>query len=117
MDHHILYDRAKKKVKEKKEFYSNFSSWLAVSLFLFLINLLTSSEFLWAFFPFMGWGIGVFFHGLKVFSPRFNQDWEEIQIHQEMKRLNQRNQYEDDEYLDLDDLKHLRPRYKDSDFV
>ena len=118
MSEHTIRNYARKKVKEKKEFYSNFYSWISVSIFLFIINGLTSPQFIWAFFPFIGWGIGVFFHGLSVFSPRFNGDWEEKEITKEIKRLKERHGlYEDEEYLDLDDLKELRPRYKDSDFV
>jgi hypothetical protein len=117
MNEQYLYDKARRRVKEKKEFYSNFVSWIGVSIFLFSVNLITSPRFIWAFFPFIGWGIGVFFHGLSVFSPAFGKDWEEKEIHREMKRLNSGARDHDEEYLDLDDLKDLRPKYKDSDFV
>ena len=118
MSDHYLYSTARKKVKEKKEFYSNVASWLSVSFFLFILNFIVTPDFVWAFFPFIGWGIGVFFHGLSVYSHAFRKDWEEKQINREIKRLKRRHpQYHEEEYLDLDDLKELRPRYRDSDFV
>ena len=113
------YRIAKEKVKKKKEFYSNLISWLIVSAFLFGLNLATSPEFIWAVFPFMGWGVGVFFHGLSVFSgPGFSRDWEEKEIQREMKRLKSRyGPEEEEDYLELDDMRQLSPKYKDSDFV
>lgn len=33
--------------------------WLAVTVFLFLINMLTSPGYPWFLFPFLGWGLGV----------------------------------------------------------
>lgn len=33
--------------------------WLAVTVFLFLINMLTSPTYPWFLFPFLGWGLGV----------------------------------------------------------
>ena len=118
MDEHYLYNIARQRVKTKRDFYSNFTSWIVVSIFLFMLNFITSPGFTWAFFPFFGWGIGVFFHGLSVYSPAFRQDREENMIRREMMRLNRRNNDDDQEpFLELDDLKDLQPRYKDSDFV
>ena len=119
MDELYQYERARKRVKKKKAFYMNLISWLSCSFFLFAVNLFTSPVFIWAFFPFIGWGIAVFFQGLSAFSaPGFGREWEEKEMHREMKKLESRNRIDgDEEYLELDDLKELRPKYKDSDFV
>jgi hypothetical protein len=39
----------------------------------------------------LGWGIGVFFHGLKVFNymPFFGKDWEEKKIKEFMEKEEQ----------------------------
>lgn len=39
-----------------------------VNLFLMVVNLLTSPEHLWFYLLMLGWGIGVLFHGLRVFN-------------------------------------------------
>ncbi|MCB0705850.1 MAG: 2TM domain-containing protein [Saprospiraceae bacterium] len=85
------YEDALARVKRKKEFYGNFFSWIFTSLFLLVLNLLTSPGFLWALFPFVGWGIGVAFHGFDVFGyPGVGRDWEEREIEKEMRRSNRR---------------------------
>ena len=48
-------------------FYIHLSVYMAVNLLLIIINLSTPGEYLWFVWPLMGWGIGLFFHALKVF--------------------------------------------------
>lgn len=76
------YYEAKKRVEEIKGFYGNLISYIVVNIGLMVINLLTSPKHLWFFWPMLGWGIGVFFHGMKVFNfmPFFGKDWEEQKI-------------------------------------
>ena len=76
------YFKAKKRVEEIKGFYANLVSYIVVNCFLIVINLFTSPQYLWFFWPLLWWGIGVIFHGLKVFNymPFFNKDWEERKI-------------------------------------
>jgi hypothetical protein len=80
------YVDAKKRVDEIKGFYGNLASYVVVNIFLMILNLLTSPEYLWFFWPLLGWGIGIVFHGLKVFriSPFLNKEWEEKKIKQFM---------------------------------
>ena len=56
-----------------------------------VINLLTSPAYLWFFWPMLGWGIGVVFHGLKVFNymPFLGKEWEEQKIKEFMDREEQ----------------------------
>jgi hypothetical protein len=76
------YYRARKRVREIKGFYGNLASYIIINLFFLFINLQTSPDHLWFYWPMLGWGIGVIFHGLKVFNsmPFLGKDWEERKI-------------------------------------
>jgi hypothetical protein len=73
------YNKAKQRVEDLKGFYGNLVSYILVNLFLVFINLKYSPNELWFFWPMLGWGIGVFFHAMKVFNffPFFGKEWEE----------------------------------------
>ena len=66
MDNRELYEKAKLKAESKIRFYVHIAVFLSVNLILVIINLKTSPDRLWFLFPFVGWGIAVFLHGLKV---------------------------------------------------
>ena len=85
------YYEAKKRVEEIKGFYGNLISYIVVNIGLMVINLLTSPKYLWFFWPMLGWGIGVLFHGLKVFNymPFLGKDWEENKIKEFMDKEEQ----------------------------
>ncbi len=93
-----------------------------MSVFFILLNIFTSN-FFWAIFPILGWGIMLAFHGIKVFSTVYGDEWEEREIEKEMEKLrrneNFRTTYEDESYIELK-LKSMpkEPRgSRDSDFV
>jgi hypothetical protein len=46
---------------------------------LFLINITTSPDILWFYWPLLGWGIGIVMHAVYVFGfgHWFGPDWEE----------------------------------------
>lgn len=85
-------NRAKKRVEDLKGFYWHFASYLFVNLmittFKIVRNLTEGETFDQAFFDFgtfavwFFWGIGLFFHAMKVFSigSVLGKDWEERQI-------------------------------------
>lgn len=81
------YYKARKRVEEIKGFYGNLTAYIVVNIGLFVLNLLTSPKHLWFYWPLLWWGIGVLFHGLKVFNymPFFSKDWEEKKINEFMK--------------------------------
>lgn len=115
------YEIARKRVKKKKEFFANLFSWVFTSIFLFVINILTSPDFLWAFFPFVGWGIGIAFQGFDVFGyPGMGSNWEERQIEEEMRRIKKSGlpSGESREGLELPELKKEDKRpYSEEDLV
>lgn len=85
------YFKARKRVEEIKGFYGNLIAYVVVNVGLMVLNLLTSPGYLWFFWPMLGWGIGVLFHGMKVFNymPFFGKDWEEKKIKEFMDKEEQ----------------------------
>jgi uncharacterized membrane protein len=48
-------------------FKIHFAAYVAVNLLLLVINLLTTPNELWFFWPLLGWGIGIIAHGAAVY--------------------------------------------------
>ncbi|MGX9418863.1 2TM domain-containing protein [Vibrio sp. RC27] len=55
-------------VRDLKGFYSHLIKYVLIIVMLFVINLMTNPDNIWAIWPMLGWGIGVIFHGLNVFE-------------------------------------------------
>ncbi|MBK8563815.1 MAG: 2TM domain-containing protein [Saprospiraceae bacterium] len=85
--------KAKKKVKDKKDFYQHLMSYAIVNTFLFALNIITSPGYLWFVFPLMGWGVGLAFHYVGVFGiPGFDilsKEWEERELEKELRKDSQ----------------------------
>ena len=119
-----IYQEARRKVRERKRFYSHLMSWFICSVFFILLNLFTSDYF-WAVFPILGWGIGVAFHGLRVFGIDYGEEWEERQIEKEMDRLKKKKYFEDPQtytqnhkdQLELPRSRKFPTKWTDSDLV
>lgn len=58
------YRRAKKRVEARIGFYIHAAVYAVVNFVLIVINLSTSTEYLWFKWPLIGWGIGLGFHYL-----------------------------------------------------
>ena len=67
-------EQAKERIEELREFYTHLAAYVAVNVFLVLINLITSPSYLWFVFPLLGWGIGLVIHAVTVFWT--GNDWE-----------------------------------------
>ena len=78
----IKYQMAKAKVAALKKFYTHLGVYLLVNLFLFLRNIFTSPDYLWFFWPLLGWGIAVVIHAFSVFGTGslLGADWEKRKI-------------------------------------
>jgi len=75
-------------VRKLKGFYLHLAQYLIVVSFLLAINLWTRPQHLWVLWVAFGWGIGVLFHGLRVFerySP-FGAEWEKKQVEKRLGR-------------------------------
>lgn len=85
------YLKAKKQVEEIKGFYGNVTAYVIFNLVLLTINLVSTPNRLWFFWPMFGWGIGVVIHGMRVFNymPLFGQKWEEKKIKEFIEKENQ----------------------------
>ena len=84
------YLKAQKRVEDLKGFYGNLTSYVIVNTGLLILNLITSPQHLWFYYPLLGWGIGVALHAMKVFNymPILNRDWEERKIKELMEKDN-----------------------------
>jgi len=85
------YYKARTRVEEIKGFYGNLIAYIVINIGLMVLNLITSPKYLWFFWPLLWWGIGVVFHGLRVFNymPFFSKDWEEKKIKEFMNKEEQ----------------------------
>ena len=81
------YLKAKEKVDAIKGFYGNLTSYLIVIPFLWFLNFRTT-DFLWAFFPTLGWGFGLTMHAMEAFgyNPLWGKRWQEKKIKELMDR-------------------------------
>jgi hypothetical protein len=52
----------------RRSFKAHLISYLAVNIFLVLINLITSPSYFWAIYPILGWGLGLFFDGWSAYK-------------------------------------------------
>ncbi|MGS0747937.1 2TM domain-containing protein [Halpernia sp. GG3] len=80
----IKYQKAKKRVKRIKGFYTHFLVYICVNALIVYLNYQDlrpgESYFHWHnFYTLFFWGIGLAAHGLSVFLPNFilGNDWEE----------------------------------------
>jgi len=82
------YFQAKKRVQEIKGFYGNLTAYILVNIGFLVLNLLTTPNELWFYWPMLGWGVGVVIHGMRAFNyiPFFGKDWEDQKIKEFMEK-------------------------------
>jgi transcriptional regulator with XRE-family HTH domain len=75
-------------VRRIKRFYVHLMQYAIVITALFVINFLSSPQYIWAVWPALGWGVGVAFHGLLVFDkvPFLTADWEKRMVERKLGR-------------------------------
>ena len=80
------YERARRRVREIRAFYVHGTVFVAVNALLHVINLVTAPGVYWAFWPLLGWGIGLGAHGLATYRwmPFLGKDWEQRKIRELM---------------------------------
>ena len=114
------YEKARKRVKEKKKFYKHLSSFITVNIFLFLLNIFTSPGHFWFIYPLLGWGMGLMGHYYEVFGfPGMGgeaADWEQREMEKEMRQLG--SSYNEEDQLELRELdKKPQRNWRDEDLV
>jgi hypothetical protein len=84
MDDQESYDRARRRVGQLRGFYIHATVYVLVNALLITINLATSRDQIWFYWPLLGWGIGLAAHGFSVFGLGgfLGADWEERKIKQ-----------------------------------
>lgn len=83
-----IYQIARKRVEEKKGFYSHLAAYILVNVILIIIWAFAAGDgFPWFLFPLCGWGIGIIFHALGVFVFNKESGWERKEIEKEAERL------------------------------
>ena len=121
-----ILKEAKKRVKNKKDFYVHFMVFVPCIIFLACIAFfLTPEEWWWIFFPTFGWGFGLAAHYISAFGfpglGRFDDGWEAYQLEQEYKKIKARRDYEtylkEGKASDILELKELEKRYGEDDLV
>ena len=67
MEPESSYEKASKRVEEQLDFFSHLAVYGIVNAILIVINVTTSPGYYWFKWPLLGWGIGVFFHGMSTY--------------------------------------------------
>ncbi|MAT97442.1 MAG: hypothetical protein CL608_09895 [Anaerolineaceae bacterium] len=86
MNNQEVYKRARKRAEAKVKFYRHLTIYIAVNILLIIINVSTSTEYLWFIWPLMGWGLAVVLHALRVFAFPSESGVTERMIEKEMER-------------------------------
>jgi transcriptional regulator with XRE-family HTH domain len=75
-------------VREIKGFYSHLSTYVMVMALLSIINYVSNPEYIWVFWPAMGWGISIIKHALHAFEVFnfFGLKWEQRKIEKRLSR-------------------------------
>ena len=125
-DDHYYY-LARKRVRQKKRFYSHLKSFIIVNVVFSLVTFFNGEPFAWT--PIiLFWGMGLAFHYVKVFGLPGNDrvltpEWEEREVQKEMDRMRARDGRRpslpeaNSKHSDELDLKELRKSYDDSELV
>jgi hypothetical protein len=85
-----VYKRVRAKVEKLLGFYFHLAVYVVVNGFLLTINLTAYADpgfapgYLWAKWPLMGWGIGLFFHAFRLFGSGYKERMIEKMIKKEM---------------------------------
>ena len=79
---------ARKRVEEKKGFYSHLTVYIVVNAVLILIWATTGAGYPWFMWVLGGWGIGLLFNYLAVFGfLRQSSDWERREEEKEANKI------------------------------
>ena len=85
MEDREAYNEARRRAGAKLGFYLHLAIYVAINTVLTAINFATTPQHLWFWWPLLGWGIGVLFHGLAVFAFSENAPMMKRMIEKEMK--------------------------------
>ncbi len=115
-----LHDQAERRVKAKAKFYKHFFAFVVINTFFFLTGIFQGEPF--GSLPvFLGWGVGLAFHYLRVFgipgTGVLSKDWEDKEYQRELERLERKQQFSKQPPDEKLELKEVVKNYRDSDLV
>ena len=91
MSEEEIYELAKKRVEEKRSFFTHLTVYVIVNIMLVLIwRFASGGGFPWFIFPLGGWGIGLIIHALNTFVFGMKSDRAAIEKEAEKIRRQQR---------------------------
>jgi len=84
-----IYEEAKDRVKKKKKFRSDLSSYIVWGGAMLFINLFITRGYMWSLWVIFFWGLGVLKQAFDVYGFPFSgaDDWEEKEIQKEVERI------------------------------
>jgi len=91
MSEEEIYQKARKRVEEKRGFYRHLAVYIVVNIVLILIWAFTGRGYPWFVWPLGGWGIGLLFHFLSVFVFSRETDWERHEVEKEAEKIRRSN--------------------------
>jgi len=94
----LLRREAKSRLLIKKSFKSHRNSYILVIGFLFIINMWTSTRYLWVKWPALGWGLGLAFHYMSTLKKLKYGHGYQRELEKEMENLKKVKQKSDVEY-------------------
>ena len=88
MEEKERYEVARKRVEEIKGVYIHLGVFVIVNLGLFAINMLTNPDYLWFYWPLLGWGVGVVLHlfSFLMEGKLLGPEWEDKKVHELLER-------------------------------
>ncbi|MDF1698768.1 MAG: 2TM domain-containing protein [Saprospiraceae bacterium] len=106
------YKEAKRRVKRKKDFFKEVTSFVGTSGLLIFINVFTSPAYLWCLWAIVPWGITLAMKGLRIASMKNANDWEENEIRKELISMGK----DPEDYMDDQlELREIEKEYRGSD--
>lgn len=92
MNYQEAHLKAKKKAESKIGFRIHLTIYIVVITLLVIINLSTSTEYIWFKWPLLGWGVAVIIHALSIFNTSEQTTIKERMIKKEIEKETLRNQ-------------------------
>jgi hypothetical protein len=87
MSEQQIYEKARKRVEEKKGLLIHAVVYVVVNAILITIWAVTSRGYQWFWWPLGGWGIGLIFNFLGVFVFNREMGWETRAVEKEAQKL------------------------------
>lgn len=92
------YKQASERVEQIQGFYWNLASYIVVNAFLTFLDIKEDGVYNWAYWPLIGWGIGLLFHAINVFGVFNNSDWKTRMIQKELEKSKRQRDLFDSKY-------------------